>query len=41
MDTKNPPHLAYVATLRCETLLSANMPLTTNYKAVLITKLHI
>jgi len=26
-----PPHLAYVATLPCETLVSAKKPLTTNY----------
>jgi len=31
---KIPPHLAYVATLPCETLMSANKPLTTNYKVV-------
>jgi len=29
-----PPHLAYVATLPCETLMSANKPLTTNYMVV-------
>jgi len=39
MDTKNPPHLAYVATLPCETLLSAKHALNDklqgsfNYKA--------
>ena len=27
-----PPHLAYVATLSCETIMSENKPLTTNYK---------
>jgi len=36
---KIPAHLAYVATLPCETLMSAkNKPLTINYKVV---KLHI
>jgi len=34
---KIPPHLAYVATLPCETLMSEkNKPLTTNYKQRLI-----
>ena len=31
---KIPPHLAYVATLHCGTLMSANKPLTINYKVV-------
>ena len=29
-----PPHLAYVATLPCETLCQQNKPLTTNYKVL-------
>ena len=33
---KIPPHFAYVATLPCETLMSANQPLTINYKVVYI-----
>jgi len=31
---KIPPHLAYIAALHCETLLSENKLLTINYKAV-------
>jgi len=31
---KLPPHLEYVATLLCEILMSANKPLTINYKVV-------
>jgi len=31
---KLPPRLAYVATLPCEALMSANKPLTINYKVV-------
>ena len=31
---KIPPHLTHVATLPCETLMSAKKPLTTNYKVV-------
>jgi len=31
---KIPPHLAYIAALPCETLLSENKLLTINYKAV-------
>ena len=31
---KIPPHLACVATLPCETLMSAKKPLTTSYKVV-------
>jgi len=36
MDIKNPPHLAYVATLPCETSKSAKQALMINYKVVYI-----
>ena len=32
--SKIPLYLAYVATLPCQTLMSAKEPLTTNYKVV-------
>jgi len=31
---KIPPHLVYVATLPCETLMSVKKPLTIHYKIV-------
>jgi len=32
--SKIPPHIAYVATLPCETLMPENKRLTKNYKVV-------